>query len=446
MGPRTRRGGAALIAALLLTFVSAVAPGGARPRAPSAASTSPVVSPFFIVPVPKPNRPTTLTRLRIDAVTPGGRVLSACSACGATKFVKTLGAHRVTLSASRPLRMRANTRVVVGVIFPGWTGRWIVLGFRRHKYRGLGHGCMRSTVTRLTPADAAHPSAIRRAGCGPSSPPGAEYVYWNGPGDQLLEEPYFPKRWHQAEPIGSGNAVASAPTAVVRSSGERDVFWKGSNGRLYEMTYTGFWSNANELQTNGTLESAPSAAVDKRDVVHVFWKSTDGGFVQQMSETGGVWSQPLPVNTGPVGSAPAVVVRPDGSLDLFWKGTDGLLWEKHPGEGAKKRPGAGLLDSAPTGVFDGHGHEHVFWRGTDEWLWEITDPDSPRSVSHRIDRSGRIGSAPSAVIHSSQVQDLFWKGTDGWLWEISWFLGNWHPKRVPLSGTLGSQPAAALGQ
>ena len=192
------------------------------------------------------------------------------------------------------------------------------------------------------------------------------------------------------EPIGSGNAVASAPTAVVRSSGERDVFWKGTNGRLYEMTYTGFWSNANELQTNGTLESAPSAAVDKRDVVHVFWKSTDGGFVQQMSETGGVWSR-APASehgTGRVGAGGRGPPRRIARSVL--EGNRRIALGKAPRRRREETDGGGHCLTPPQRrVFDGHGHEHVFWRGTDEWLWEITDPDSPRSVSHRIDRSGR---------------------------------------------------------
>ena len=449
MGPRTRHGGAALVAALLLTFMSAVAPAGARPQAPSAASNSPpVVAPFFIVPYSKGNRLRTLIRLNVIAVPRGERVLSACSVCGKMKFVKTRGVTRVILRASSPLRMRSTTRVVIGITKPNSTGRWIVLGFRGDTYRGLGHGCMPASVKKLTRGEAARRSTIPHASCGPPSSPRSEYVYWNGTDHQLDEEQYNYPNWGTALPIGSGNAVGSAPTAVVHSDGERDVFWKGTNGHLYEMTYTGFWSNWQELQTLGKLDSTPSAVVDKQDVVHVFWKARDG-FLRQMSDTGGVWSRPVPLNSGIVGSAPAIVVRPDGSLDLFWEGsTDRMLWEKHPGHLPKKVTGAGMLASAPTALVDANGIEHVFWRGRNAWLWEISDPDRHGSVSHQRSPSGALGSAPCAVVHPDHVQDVFWKGTDGRLWEMVWFSGRWHGSKA-VSGTThepDSQPAAVLGR
>ena len=348
-------------------------------------------------------KPTALTRVAVVAVTRDERVTSACVGCGTTRFSEKVSSTRVTLSPSRPLRMRPTTRIIVGVTAVGSTGRWILLGFRDGHYKGLGHGCMPATVTALSPAAATHPAVIPSASCGPPSPRGTEYVLWNGVDRQLYEMQYAAPSWRRpALPIGSGHGVRSAPAVLMRSGGERDVFWKGGDSGLWVMSYTGIWSDAAELREAGKLGSGPSAAVDAEGVAHLFWKGEGRqGTLWEMSETGGLWTSSTPVHSGPVASAPAIIVRPNGTLDLFWKGTDQRLWEMPYPEGnelARPVSGAGKLGSAPAAVLDGNGGEEVFWRGTDGWLWDLSNPGGHRSISQQRN-SGALGSAPSAIVH-----------------------------------------------
>jgi hypothetical protein len=447
MGPRTRGGGAPAVAALFLGIVLTAAPSGARPQArPAASASAPRVSNFYLVPWFRADRPGILTRLDVKAVTRGERVLSACSACGTTKFAEKRAVYRVSLLPSSPLRMRATTRVLVGVISKRSTGRWIVMGFHDGQYTGLGHGCMPASVTSLTPAEAARPSTIPPERCGLGSS-GTEYVYWTGSGHQLYELQYISPHWGRVEPIGSGNAVGSAPAAVALPSGERDVFWNGTDGALHEMSYIdGFWTSRGALTAKGTLKSAPTAVVDKYGVVHVFYVGALQ-YIYSMAYRGGVWARAWRMNSGPVGSPPAVVVRQDGSLDLFWKG--GGLYEMRglTGHLAHAVPEARTLGSGPTAAVDSHDTVHVFWQGTKNGrLWELSDPDR-RGFGLEQLNSGQLGSAPSAVIHPDGEIDVFWRGTHGGLRELQWYSGHWHLTR-PVLGTraLGSQPAVALGK
>jgi hypothetical protein len=439
MGSRRRIG--AILGAVLATLLAASTPSFARAQ-PAAASPS-AVSPFFLSVVYRRHDSSTLIAVRVGGVTRHEHVTRACSVCGRTKFAKTVGSHSVLLTASRPLRMRPSTRVIVGVTAHGADGRWIRIGFHSPHYEGMGDGCMPPSVTSLTAAEAAHPSIIPKAPCG--LPPATEYVYWRGTDHQVYEQQYVSPKWKPPLAIGSGNAVASAPTAVVLSNGDRDVFWTGTDGWLHEMTYTASsatWSNPARLPGREKLTSPPSAVVDAHGVVHVFFRTTNR-FLWEMAYRGGVWGLPGPLNSGPVDSAPAAVALPGGSLELFWWA--GGLYEMPPGRLAHKVAGAGTLGSAPTAILDSHNIVHVFWQGTNGSLWELSNPDSGATSIPR--NSGPLGSAPSAVIFPDNGQDVFWRGTDGGLWEMRWYSKEWHPAAaVPKAHDLDSAPAAVMAR
>ena len=458
MQPRTRGGGLNIIRRVrkvgtavgvpsLLTAVAVSAPAVARPAISADVSA---VSPFFAVPFSKQHDRGTLTRLSVSGLTPKERVTSACSVCGRTRLVMEGGSSRITLRASRPLRMRASTRIIVGVTYPGAVGRWIVIGFKGKQYTGLGHGCMQTRVRSLTAAEAAAPRTIPSAPCFSTSPspPGTEYVLWKGTGGPLFELKYDGQSWlasYEADPTRLG----SAPTVVVHPDGERDVFWQGTDRKLWVIANTGFWDNPIAVPGAGTLGSAPSAVVDARGVVRVFWRGTNGP-VWELSDAGGFALTATELNTGHIRGAPAVVARPDGAEDLFWQGTDGRLWEmRTTWRVARPLAGAGPIGSAPTAILDPDGVEHVFWKGTNGPLYELSDPGGHWSpvATPLSSYSGTLGSAPSAVIHPDGVQDVFWEGTDDRLWEMVWYSGVWHlPSFLPGAGKLGSRPTAALGR
>jgi hypothetical protein len=434
---------------LLATCASVITPGVGRAQTVSTpAPHRTAVSPFFLVPRA---HAATLTGLSVVSVRSDERVTSACFDCGTTTFVaRRASKTRWTLTPSpAPLHMHSATKIIVGVTGKKVEGRWIVIHFKQRQYSGLDHDCMPASISVLTPAMAADPSPIR-ASCPPASPPKTEYVLWNGNDHQLYETQNSPGARSFLPPyaIGSGNGVRSAPTVIIRADGERDVFWKGADGGLWVMSFTGFWSNAAELPEAGKIGSAPTAALGTDGIARVFFKSSDSeGLLWELSDVGGVWSTSAPLGTGTVGSAPAVVTRGGGVMDVFWLGMDRRLWRVHyVGSAdvvAHPVPGAGKLGSAPAALLDANGVEDVFWRGTKGTLRELSDPFNPHRVSGPLN-SGQLGSAPSVVIHSNAVQDVFWRGTHGGLREKV-FADGWRDAfQVGGARHVDSRPAVAV--
>jgi hypothetical protein len=427
-----------------------VSSGVASQRRPSAVvSAAAVVNPFFEIVVWRSGSRRELMRIRVVGITAGERVLSACAGCAHASFRQSPSTGRVTLVARHALRMGSNTRIIVGVTASRSIGRWIVIGFSHHQYRGLKHGCTPADVTSLSASSASDPSSIPRNSCvSPcASPTGYEYVEWQGTDDQLWELQFNGRRWGSALPVGSG-ALGSAPAAVVRAGGQRDVFWKGTDGKLNEMWYGGFWNGPIELKAAGRLRSLPAGMVDSRGVEHLFWRGRNR-WLWELSDPGGVWGASFPMNSGRVGSTPAAVANAAGGEDVFWRGTRGKLWEIRDTTSwgsAHNVRGAATIGSSPTAVSTPAGVDHVFWKGTNGFLWEISNPGGKWGGSVPLN-SGRMGSAPSAVIQPSGEIDVFWKGTDGRLRELRSSGGGWrNPIRIAASGRLGSRPAAVEGR
>lgn len=436
--------------AILLMFIYLVPTGVASQKHPSAGATGPsVANPFFEVAVWRSGDRRKLVRIRVEGVTGGERVVSACAVCGRSRFRQSPSTDRVTLTASHAIRMDSNTRIIVGVTQSNSIGRWIVIGFSHHQYQGKQHGCMPANVTSLSSSDASDPSRIPRASCDSPcpSPTGTEYAEWEGAGEQLWEVQFNGRRWGDALPVGSGT-LRSPPAGVVRAGGQRDVFWKGTNRKLTEMWYGGFWNGPIELKAAGKLKSAPGAVVDSRGVEHVFWRGGNK-WLWELSDPGGVWGASFPVDSGRVGSTPTVVAHTGGGLDVFWRGTRGKLWEIRDTTAwgfAHAVRGAGRIGSAPAAVADATGEDHVFWKGTNGFLWEISNPGGKWGGSVPLN-SGRLGSAPSAVVQPDGEIDVFWRGTDGHLRELRSRGGGWrNPRELATSQRLASRPTAVAGR
>jgi hypothetical protein len=79
---------------------------------------------------------------------------------------------------------------------------------------------------------------------------------------------------------------------------------------------------------SGPLGSVPTAGVDGHGNEYVFWRGTNGALWDKWF-VGGQWHGPGPIHAAgtDLASAPTVAVHADGQQDVFWKGTDGDLWE-----------------------------------------------------------------------------------------------------------------------
>jgi hypothetical protein len=432
---------AAIIAALVVTLIAAIAPGSARSGGPSAPSA---VSTFFVSEVygNQGGHPP-ITQFQVHGISPGEGVVLACSGCGSTQFHRSNGGtDEADLTASPPLRALPQTRVIIGAVFQGLVGRW--KAYRVFpSFALVGSGCTPPSLTTLSVRNAKHLSGIPKAPCPPPKPfPTGEYVFWRGSNGQLSEFVYAYGRWNSAVSIPSGQ-LGSPPTVAVHPQ-QLDVFWKAPDGQLKEMWYTGSWHGPVNLPHAGTLGSGPSDVVDARGVDHVFWRGTDG-ILWELSGPGRQWAS-ASFDSGPLGSAPSAAITPAGEQDVFWRGPNRMLYEiRRTGRwrGAANLAGAGVMGSAPAAAVDAKGVDHVFWKGTDGFLWELTGAGTKWSQAAIELPSGGLGSPPAVVIRPDTEEDVFWEGgARHGLYEFWYTNGLWHgPSRRKAAGQPVSQPA-----
>jgi hypothetical protein len=129
---------------------------------------------------------------------------------------------------------------------------------------------------------------------------------------------------------GSGSHRTSAErgkpsraTASGRTAGTESVLSNSASTNLH----TSGWLKPVNLGS-GPLGSVPTAGVDGHGNEYVFWRGTNGALWDKWF-VGGQWHGPGPIHAAgtDLASAPTVAVHADGQQDVFWKGTDGDLWE-----------------------------------------------------------------------------------------------------------------------
>ena len=150
-------------------------------------------------------------------------------------------------------------------------------------------------------------------------------VAWKGRDGHLWEIRRSGRSWGKAVDRGMGK-LGSAPAVTGLPSGLVDVFWAaGSHRGVWHITYTpgSGWSKATEL--SGGLSAGPVAVSAPGKGADVFWKGTDGKLWWSAS-LGGGWQKAAPLGMGALGSAPFAAGQPSGVIDVFWKGAGHHLW------------------------------------------------------------------------------------------------------------------------
>ena len=214
-----------------------------------------------------------------------------------------------------------------------------------------------------------------------------QIVFWEGPGGHLFEAWYALGSWHGpvdwTASFGGRGLLTSSPTVVPTVDGEQLVFWRGTDGHLWEAWYTGVWNGPADFTTLGSLASAPSAAVtpDSSHQQLVFWQGNDNRLTEVWYALGS-WHGPVEWTVlGAISSPPSVTVTPDGSTQLvFYRSPAGHLLEGWFAVGSWHGPvdwtnaafgGNGLLTSSPSvAVTPDNSQQLVFWQGAGSTLWE----------------------------------------------------------------------------
>jgi hypothetical protein len=114
---------------------------------------------------------------------------------------------------------------------------------------------------------------------------------WNGPIDLGMG------------PLGSEPSGAAWPQGTRNPAGQQDVFWKGwgNNGLWGASFHPGSgWSGPYPVPNVGNVASAPSVVVNApRNEEDIWWKGTDGQLYEEYWN--GQWNGPIRVGMGPLG-------------------------------------------------------------------------------------------------------------------------------------------------
>jgi hypothetical protein len=154
---------------------------------------------------------------------------------------------------------------------------------------------------------------------------GALTVAWRGGNGHLWVISGSGRSWGTPVDRGMGK-LGSAPAVTGLASGLVVAVWAASshNG-VWHTTYTpgSGWSKATKLR--GALSAGPVAVSVPGKGADVFWKGTDGKLWWSASP-GGSWQRAAPLGIGMLGGAPFAAGQPSGVIDVFWKGARSNLW------------------------------------------------------------------------------------------------------------------------
>jgi hypothetical protein len=282
---------------------------------------------------------------------------------------------------------------------------------------------------------AAEPSVV-------ASTPQSVAVFYKGTEGNLWYAAYTPGiGWSARRDLGMGT-LGSRPVAVAEADGVMDVFWQGSVGSsLWHARFTpgGGWAGPQNL--GGALASDPSPAVSGGGTVSVFWRGTDGHLWQTLQSPGLPWRRPASLGMGRLGGGPDATGGVDGTIDVLWNGTvkaRASLWQATytagSGWGSQSLLAAGVA-SEPFAVAPTAGSADVFWMGTNGGLWWAARQGGIWQTAVPL-ATGKLASGPFAAAQGNGMIDVFWRGlADSGLWQAR-YSGSWVGP-VDLGGSVG---------
>jgi len=272
-------------------------------------------------------------------------------------------------------------------------------------------------------------------------------VLWRGTDGRLWTIGYRNSRWAgQATAISPAN-LATDPTVVSSDPGKADAYWEGIDGNLWHVAYqagwygSGAWGTAASLGM-GPMQSAPHATAGGGSI-DVAWRGA-GGSLEVLHA--GV----APGATGAVGGVafggdPYPVAVGNGQTDVFWRDPGGNLWMEQRmswGSGSAQELGDGPLGSDPVPVSAGDGNVDVFWHGTDGGLWHVAVASGVGGAPQRVASQGMVG-RPTALEETAGAITLVLRRTDGNLATLLQLPGvGWVGPELLGDGPVGSDPSS----
>lgn len=266
--------------------------------------------------------------------------------------------------------------------------------------------------------------------------------------------------WHFGGPgLDSPGYAGSSPSALYDPETGRNVFYKGSNGAMWEwVVQGGLWelvelAKASYGSSNETITSNSSpASVDEPGATgrNAFYVGSGGKIwqwwvhekqwenVELAKVSNGVTNESAAENT-----SPSAVYEPSGSdRNVFYIGANGKIWQWWTNgsywentEIAKASNGGTnesvAANTSPAAVYEPSGSgRNVFYVGANGkiWQWWVNGNHWENVELAKVSRGGTnesvaTGTSPTAVVSpSNEGRNIFYVGVNGKIWQ--WVVQN----------------------
>ncbi len=284
-----------------------------------------------------------------------------------------------------------------------------------------------------------------------------QYVFWRGSNGRIYEARY---RGGWSGPVKTPWTTASTPSAAVDPHGVLYLVWRGEGDHIFESWNDGRWhppkdlTKAGSWRTKGRTLSAVSLAFDPRNANQILmWRGVDGRAHEAWRTK--KWHGPL-VMPWTVRSAPTISVTRNGQQYAFWSAANGDLEEAsygapfahawHGPSDLTRSEGWGQFGQATSRpgvtVNPVDGSQYVFWSAMDGRVYEAW---YAKGWHAPVNTGWSAASAPALAVTPGGRQFVFWQGPDGTTWE-SWHDSAWHGPIAPLRRTIGPGTDVAVTQ
>jgi len=217
---------------------------------------------------------------------------------------------------------------------------------------------------------------------------------------QLWQRTLRTPAWNDWHPIAT-NTLASDPSAASWPGGRIDVFARGTDDQIYQITAPdgdawGDWYPFPEAFTFAPCSDPPRCAGPRAAFgagrLHVFAQALDGTLWHDSTTDGTAWAGWESLGGDSVDSGVATVAWNDGQMDIYGRGEDGVIWHDH---------------------YDGSA-----WTG---WVRFIQQMEQLAACDPTATCPGPAVTSPDAG-----RLDLFIEGADGTLYMDEWLDRSWH--------------------
>ncbi|RKT53698.1 hypothetical protein [Saccharothrix australiensis] len=266
------------------------------------------------------------------------------------------------------------------------------------------------------------PATVARGG-------GVANVYARGGDGALWQLSWDGARWGAWQRHNDGAVLDATPAVGSFNANHEHVFIRTPNGQLHQKYWTlaGGWSAWGSLgRPSVGFVGAPATVARGGGVANVYVRGGDGA-LWQLSWDGTRWGAWQRHNDGfALGSAVAVSSFGADHEQLFARGTDGLLHQKYwtrtggwSSWASLGRPSPGFVD-APATVARGGGVANVYVRGGDGALWQLSWDGTRWGAWQRHNDGAVLDATPAVGSFNANHEHVFIRTPNGQLHQKWW--------------------------